>query len=180
MAVRSALHAGHPLPPGRFLVIISVRDWVDSRATVWLEGLGRIENIASNSSSVVRAFVVAGTYLLSCCRLFLACQSQSYVMTDGQSASLSWSKAPIWGLRPDVYYCQTVAGLLMWGALSDKRTGLSFARVIVNSNVCCQYEQFTFYVFLNVCIYNIYRASCQSRLSTADHLSLVAPATTAV
>jgi hypothetical protein len=53
--------------------------------------------------------------------------SQSYtITTDGQSASLSWNKAPIWGLRPDFYYCQTVAGL-MWGALSDERTGLSFA-----------------------------------------------------
>jgi hypothetical protein len=37
-------------------------------------------------------------------------------MTDGQSASLSWCQAPILGLRPDLYYCQTVAGLLMWGA----------------------------------------------------------------
>jgi hypothetical protein len=45
------------------------------------------------------------------------------------SASLSWNKAPIWGLRPDLYYCQTVAGLLMWGALSDERTGLSFGRL---------------------------------------------------
>jgi hypothetical protein len=51
---------------------------------------------------------------------------ESYVATDGQSVSLSWNKAPIWGLRPDLYYCQTVAGLLMWGALSDYRTGLSF------------------------------------------------------
>jgi hypothetical protein len=51
---------------------------------------------------------------------------ESYVMTDGQSASLSWNKAPIWGLRPDFYYCQTVAGLLMWGALSEERTGPSF------------------------------------------------------
>jgi hypothetical protein len=34
------------------------------------------------------------------------------------SVSPSWNKAPIWGLRPDFYYCQTVAGLLMWGALS--------------------------------------------------------------
>jgi hypothetical protein len=51
---------------------------------------------------------------------------QSYVTTDGQSASLSWNIAPIWGLRPDFYYCQTVVGLLMWGALSDERTGLSF------------------------------------------------------
>jgi hypothetical protein len=49
-----------------------------------------------------------------------------YVTTDGQSASLSWNKAPVWGLRPDFYYCQTVAGLLMWGAVSDERTGLSF------------------------------------------------------
>jgi hypothetical protein len=52
--------------------------------------------------------------------------SDSYVTTDDQSASLPWNKAPIWGLRPYLYYCQTVAGLLMWGALSGERTGLSF------------------------------------------------------
>jgi hypothetical protein len=52
---------------------------------------------------------------------------ESYVMTDGQSASLSWNKAPIWGLRPDLDYCQTV-GVCWWGGvLSDERTGLSFA-----------------------------------------------------
>jgi hypothetical protein len=39
-----------------------------------------------------------------------------YVTTESQSACLSWNKAPIWGLRPDLYYCLTVAGLLMWGA----------------------------------------------------------------
>jgi hypothetical protein len=43
---------------------------------------------------------------------------KSYVTTDGQSASLSWCQAPIRGLRPDFYYCQTVAGLLMWGVLT--------------------------------------------------------------
>jgi hypothetical protein len=37
----------------------------------------------------------------------------SYVTTGGKSASLSWNKAAIWGLRPDFYYCQTIAGLLM-------------------------------------------------------------------
>jgi hypothetical protein len=42
-------------------------------------------------------------------------RSQSYVTTDGQSASLSWYKVPVWGLRSDLYFCQTVAGLLMWG-----------------------------------------------------------------
>jgi hypothetical protein len=51
---------------------------------------------------------------------------ESYVATDGQSASLSWNKAPIWGLRPNFYYCQTVAGLLLWVALSDERMSLSF------------------------------------------------------
>jgi hypothetical protein len=51
---------------------------------------------------------------------------ESYITTDGQSASLSWNKAPIWGLRPDFYYCQTVADLLVWDALSDQRTGLTF------------------------------------------------------
>jgi hypothetical protein len=60
-------------------------------------------------------------------------ESESYVTTDIQSASLSWYKVPIWGLRPD-FYCRTeygirrtVAGLLIWGALSDETTGLSFA-----------------------------------------------------
>jgi hypothetical protein len=37
-------------------------------------------------------------------------------VTDGQS-SVSL------GVE-DFYYCQTIAGLLMWGELSDERTGL--------------------------------------------------------
>jgi hypothetical protein len=53
-------------------------------------------------------------------------KSQSYVTTNGQSASLFWCQAPIWGLRLDFYDCQTVAGVLMWSTLSDERTGLPF------------------------------------------------------
>jgi hypothetical protein len=53
-------------------------------------------------------------------------QSQSYITPAGHSASLSWCQAPMWGPRKDFYYCQTVAGLLMWGALSDEKMGLSF------------------------------------------------------
>jgi hypothetical protein len=41
------------------------------------------------------------------------------------TVSPSWKKAPIWGLRPDYYSCQTVAGLLVWGAFSHERTDLS-------------------------------------------------------
>jgi hypothetical protein len=58
--------------------------------------------------------------------LLQASRVESYVTTDGRSASLSWNKASIWGLRPDFYYCQTVADLLIWGAFPDERTGLSF------------------------------------------------------
>jgi hypothetical protein len=50
---------------------------------------------------------------------------------DGQSASLSWNKAPIWGLQPDFYYRQTVAGLFMRDALCDDRKGLSFKLLLV-------------------------------------------------
>jgi hypothetical protein len=63
-------------------------------------------------------------------------QNQSYITSDGQSASLSWKKAPILGVRPDIYYYlyMTVAGLLMWDALSEYSTGLSLARITVSSN----------------------------------------------
>jgi hypothetical protein len=41
-------------------------------------------------------------------------ESESYVTTDGQSASLSWHKAPIWGLRPDLYYlCDSFGFVVM-------------------------------------------------------------------
>jgi hypothetical protein len=44
MAVRlSALRAGRPLPPGRFMVLICVRGSVDPRAIVRLEELGKLK-----------------------------------------------------------------------------------------------------------------------------------------
>jgi hypothetical protein len=78
------------------------------------------------------------------------------------------NKAPIWGLRPDLHYCLTVTGFLMWGALFDERTGLSFARVTVSSSksfvsmydlhFTCYKMYVYMYVCINICIYNTYKA----------------------
>jgi hypothetical protein len=40
-----ALRAGSPLPPGRFVVLISVRVWVVPTAIVWLEGLDQLKRV---------------------------------------------------------------------------------------------------------------------------------------
>jgi hypothetical protein len=69
----------------------------------------------------------------------------------------------------------------MWVALSDERTGLSFAEslsVVVSVLSVC-----TIYILHVIkCMYIQHtQGLCQSRLNTVDHvLSLVAPATTAV
>jgi hypothetical protein len=73
---------------------------------------------------------------------------KNYVTTDGQSASLSLNKAPVLRLRPDRYYCQRFAGFLMWGDLSDERTGPLLASVTVRSSkrVVSRYNlYFTYY-----------------------------------
>jgi hypothetical protein len=58
---------------------------------------------------------------------------KNYVTTGGQSASLYWFQAPVWGPRPDFYYSQTVTGILMWGTFSDERMILSFTVAVWSS-----------------------------------------------
>jgi hypothetical protein len=47
-------------------------------------------------------------------------ESESYITTDSQSASLSWNKAPIWGLRPDIYLSLTITALFLWASSLTK------------------------------------------------------------
>jgi hypothetical protein len=44
-------------------------------------------------------------------------------MTDGQPASVSWNKAPIWGLRPDLYYLCDSCGFVDLGRLLWREDG---------------------------------------------------------
>jgi hypothetical protein len=60
MAVRlSNLCAGRPLPPGRFLVLISVRGWVDPREIVRLEKLGQLKDPMTSSGIEPATFVLS-------------------------------------------------------------------------------------------------------------------------
>jgi uncharacterized membrane protein len=69
-------------------------------------------------------------YLVICVTCGVS-NDQSYVTTGGQSASLSWCQAPIWSLRTDFYYCQTVAksrdssvGIATGYGLEDRGVGV--------------------------------------------------------
>jgi hypothetical protein len=45
----SSSRAGRPFSPGRFLLFISIRGWVEPRAIVRLEGLGQLKNPMTSS-----------------------------------------------------------------------------------------------------------------------------------
>jgi hypothetical protein len=55
----SALRAGRFLLQGRFLVLISVRGWVDPRAIVRLEGLGKLKKSTSSGLELATFQLVA-------------------------------------------------------------------------------------------------------------------------
>jgi hypothetical protein len=64
MVVRlSASRAGRPLPPGRFLVLIFVKDSVDPRAIMRLEGLGQLKNPVTSSGIEPAAFRLVASCL---------------------------------------------------------------------------------------------------------------------
>jgi hypothetical protein len=68
--------------------------------------------------------------------------SSVVVTTDDQSVSLSWDP------RPDFCYCQTIVGLLTYGALSDSRTGLPSAITAPRQRRYCRCPSpyFTFWI----------------------------------
>jgi hypothetical protein len=104
--------------------------WLKRRVWIWWSNLLDLYTTWSNSSQITNCQLSSSDWILHCScsdlQLVRKRERESYITTDGQSASLSWYREPIWGLRPDFYYCQTISGLLIRGTLSDDRTGLSF------------------------------------------------------
>jgi hypothetical protein len=113
----------------------SIPYWATSVFSSTVTDLVLIYESVTSSASVVRWLALHSWTLnfwifLRLDDWSLLSESESYVTTDSQSASLSWNKAPIWGLWKNCYYCQIIAGLLVWRALSDERTGLSFTTAV--------------------------------------------------
>jgi hypothetical protein len=102
MAVRlSALCAGCPLPPGIFLVLISVRCWVDPRGIVQLERLGPLKK---KSTSLGFDFDIIGDncdWICDLPNITFVCQARpqheghANIMFQQEGNVLSWWKMPI-------------------------------------------------------------------------------------
>jgi hypothetical protein len=84
------------------------------------------------------------------------------------TASLSWCQTRIWGPRPDFYYSQTAADLLIWGTLSDERTGVSFkiaAGPRQRSHTACELGSWpNIYYSLTVTVLFFWGALCDERM----------------
>jgi hypothetical protein len=76
----SNLPAGRLLPPGRFLVLISVRGWVDPRAIVRLEGLGQLKKSTSSWLESVTFRLIAVPQLPTVCTLIHISKTINYAL----------------------------------------------------------------------------------------------------
>jgi hypothetical protein len=84
-------------------------------------------------------------------------QSQSHIVTDGQSVCLSWCQAPS-GANDQIFVTVWQLRSCPWeGALSDERTGLSFvsqSAVLGQLSVCTIFTFYMCHMLLNT--YTIY------------------------
>jgi hypothetical protein len=69
-------------------------------------------------------------------------RSRSYFTTDGQSVSMSWYRAPLWDLQPDITSCRNVA---VWNLRSCFCGAPSLARGRVCNLQCNQWRLINLY-----------------------------------
>jgi hypothetical protein len=86
----SVLSPGRPLPSGRFLVLISVRGWIDSKTIVWLEGLGQLKNRMTWSGIETAFSIVLQTHYATACLIYNLCCSQN-INTVIKSGTMFWA-----------------------------------------------------------------------------------------
>jgi hypothetical protein len=85
MVVRlSAVHASCPLPPGRFVVLISDRGWVDPSAIVQLEKLDELKNQGPHGILIVVLNMIVLYQGMSCGRWSLMSYTKCRLFTKSE------------------------------------------------------------------------------------------------
>jgi hypothetical protein len=116
MVVRlSALHAGRPLPPERFLVLFTVRGWVDLKAIVRLEGSRQLKNPITSSGTTPATFRLVAQCLLPTTILHASEETESIqdkFGTAGNASEISTGYSSNAG--PGVLLIQQLSRCLQW------------------------------------------------------------------
>jgi hypothetical protein len=105
--------------------------WLETGFGLVIGFIGHLQNVTTNNYDSLtelhtpKITVTTADFSVFTSHCLVATLKLRYDRRSSASQSILVS-SPIWGPRPYFCYCQTVAGLLMWGALPDERMDLSY------------------------------------------------------